>query len=40
MWRKRVGERTTILEGRVAGWLHEVMVMWLVDSGTKSIMKE
>lgn len=39
MWRKRVGEPETIIERRFAGWLHEVMVRWLVDSGTKCVMK-
>jgi len=39
MWRKRVGGKPEILESRLGGWLHELMVLWLVDSGVRAVMK-
>ena len=29
MWRRRDGGKPELIEGRLASWLHEVMVMWL-----------
>jgi uncharacterized protein YfaQ (DUF2300 family) len=39
MWRMRQGGKKEIIEGGVGSWLHEAMVMWLVDSGTEAVME-
>ncbi|KIW01008.1 uncharacterized protein PV09_07525 [Verruconis gallopava] len=39
MWRKRDGGKKEIIETKLSSWLHELMVMWLVDSGTKAVSR-
>jgi hypothetical protein len=39
MWRKRQGGKPELIESTLGSWLHELMVMWLVDSGVNALIK-
>ncbi|OTA68508.1 hypothetical protein K449DRAFT_429365 [Hypoxylon sp. EC38] len=37
MWRRKEGEKPTLLEGKVGRWLHTLMASWLVVKGIEAV---